>query len=473
MKWPGFTGITRRWMMNTVLIVVAFVLLASIAVTLAFANYYVDSVRTGLQAKAQTAADFFASYITRTYAEYYDSAYRYTEAFEDADRLELQFLNSLGYVETSSYGVTAGAKIRTPDVAEAVESGEICSWRGRNPNTGEPILSVSAPLLYSEDQVVGVMRYVTSMRLVNQAIGRSALVITAVGLAIILVVVLTSLYFIRSVVAPVREINHLVRRIADGSYGVKISKKYQDEMGDLVESINDMSIKISQSEKAQTEFVSSVSHELRTPLTAITGWAETLEYDPELDEDARRGIGIILKEARRLTGMVEELLEFTRLQDGRFTLNVEETDVEAVLEDVIFTYTELLRQEGMQLEYSPSEREIPEIPADAERLKQVFLNLLDNARKYGRDGKRIIAAVEREGKWVFVTFRDFGPGVPEDDLENVKKKFYKGSSKERGSGIGLAVCDEIIKYHSGRLVLQNMTDGGLKVTVMLPVSLEE
>ena len=116
-----------------------------------------------------------------------------------------------------------------------------------------------------------------------------------------------------------------------------------------VESINDMSIKISQSEKAQTEFVSSVSHELRTPLTAITGWAETLEYDPELDEDARRGIGIILKVARRLTGMVEELLEFTRLQDGRFTLNVEETDVEAVLEDVIFTYTELLRQEGMLL----------------------------------------------------------------------------------------------------------------------------
>ena len=258
-------------MTNTVLIIVAFVLLASVAVTLAFANYYVDSVRTGLQAKAQTAADFFASYITRTYAEYYDSAYRYTEAFEDADRLELQFLNSLGYVETSSYGVTAGAKIRTPDVAEAVETGEICSWRGRNPNTGEPILSVSAPLLYSEDQVVGVMRYVTSMRLVNQAIGRSAMLIAAVGLAIILVVVLTSLYFIRSVVAPVREINHLVRRIADGSYGVKISKKYQDEMGDLVESINDMSIKISQAEKAQTEFVSSVSHELRTPLTAITG----------------------------------------------------------------------------------------------------------------------------------------------------------------------------------------------------------
>ncbi len=470
---PGFAGITRRWMTNTVLIIVVFVMLAALAISLALANYYVDSVSTGLQTKAQTAADFFANYITRTYAEYYDSAYRYTESFEDADRLELQFLDPQGNVETSSYGITAGAKVETPDVAQAIETGEICKWRGKNPNTGERIMSVSAPLLYSEDQVVGVMRYVTSMRLVNRAIWNSVLVVMLVGLAVISVVFLSSLYFIRSVVSPLREINHLVRRIADGSYGVRISRKYRDEMGDLVDSINEMSVKVSQAEKAQTEFVSSVSHELRTPLTAITGWAETIEYDETLDEDTRRGVGIILKEARRLTGMVEELLEFTRLQDGRFTLNVEETDVEAVLEDVIFTYTELLRQEGMQLEYEPSEQPLPMISADPERLKQVFLNLLDNARKYGREGRRIIAGVEPEGTWVFVTFRDFGPGIPEDEIDEVKKKFYKGSSKERGSGIGLAVCDEIVKYHGGRLVLQNVEDGGLKVTVMLPINMEE
>ena len=466
------SGITRRWMRNTVLLVIAIAVISAAAVSLSVAGYYRENVRTGLMAKARTSADFFSNYVTRSWAEYYDSAYRYTESFEDADRLELQFVNVQGFVETSSYGVTAGASVGTPDVAQAVETGEICSWRGRNPATGERILSVSAPMRYSDDRIIGVMRFVTSMRLVDRAALQSALVVSAVALAVVLVIILTSLYFIRSVVTPIGEITHVVRRVADGSYGARIQKQYPDEIGELVDSINEMSVKISQSEKAQTEFVSSVSHELRTPLTAITGWAETIAYDDQLNDDTRRGVGIILREARRLTKMVEELLEFTRMQDGRFTLNIEDTDVEAELEDTIFTYRELLRQENMSLEYTPSPEPLPTIPADPERLKQVFLNILDNARKYGRDGKRILASAEREGQWLILAFRDFGPGIPEDDLENVKKKFYKGNSKERGSGIGLAVCDEIVKYHGGRLVLQNAEGGGLRVTVLLPVNQE-
>ena len=300
------SGITRRWMRNTVLLVIAIAVISAAAVSLSVAGYYRENVRTGLMAKARTSADFFSNYVTRSWAEYYDSAYRYTESFEDADRLELQFVNVQGFVETSSYGVTAGASVGTPDVAQAVETGEICSWRGRNPATGERILSVSAPMRYSDDRIIGVMRFVTSMRLVDRAALQSALVVSAVALAVVLVIILTSLYFIRSVVTPIGEITHVVRRVADGSYGARIQKQYPDEIGELVDSINEMSVKISQSEKAQTEFVSSVSHELRTPLTAITGWAETIAYDDQLNDDTRRGVGIILREARRLTKMVED-----------------------------------------------------------------------------------------------------------------------------------------------------------------------
>jgi signal transduction histidine kinase len=193
-------------------------------------------------------------------------------------------------------------------------------------------------------------------------------------------------------------------------------------------------------------------------------------YEENLDTDERRGIGIILSEAKRLTKLVEELLEFTRMQDGRFTLNVEQIDIVAELEDSIFTYGELLKQEGIKLEYEPWEGELDMIPGDPARLKQVFLNILDNASKYGRDGGRIIVSLETDDDNVYIKFRDFGPGVPEDELPNVKMKFYKGSSKERGSGIGLAVCDEIVRLHNGTLELQNVTDGttGLEVTVKLP-----
>ena len=203
--------------------------------------------------------------------------------------------------------------------------------------------------------------------------------------------------------------------------------------------------------------------------TAITGWAETILYDENLDEESKRGVNIILKEARRLTKMVEELLDFTRMQDGRFTLHAEEMDLAAELEDSIFTYRELLRQDDMQIEYEPCQEELPLINGDPERLRQVFYNIFDNAAKYAREGKRITVSTSTDGENVFIRIRDYGPGIPEDELERVKMKFYKGSSKERGSGIGLAVCDEIVKYHGGELTLSNAEGGGTMVTIRIPV----
>jgi signal transduction histidine kinase len=110
-------------------------------------------------------------------------------------------------------------------------------------------------------------------------------------------------------------------------------KKYDDEIGELTDTINEMSVKIGQAEKVQSEFISSVSHELRTPLTAITGWSETLMYDQNIQGDSRRGVEIISKEAARLTKMVEDLLEFTRVQDGQFKLSVVQMDLAGQLED--------------------------------------------------------------------------------------------------------------------------------------------
>jgi len=233
-----------------------------------------------------------------------------------------------------------------------------------------------------------------------------------------------------------------------------------DEIGELVSTINDMSVKIGQAEKTQTEFISSVSHELRTPLTAISGWGETLLTSENLDAETRRGVVIIAREAKRLTGMVEELLEFTRIQDGRFNLNMELLDIESELEDTIFTYQELLRQDGMQLIYHPPEEEIPLVPGDPERLKQVFLNILDNAAKYACDGKTIEVSVFSDTEAATIQFRDHGPGIPDSELPHVKEKFFKGEKhKARGSGIGLAVCDEIVTRSGGTLTIGNAPGG--------------
>ena len=471
-----FTGITKglrqRWLRGSIIISLVAVISAVTLISIIIYTHYYSTVRTGLEAKAKTATDFFANYVARSYSDYYVSAFRYTETFREADRLELQFLDTDGSIMISTSSIASGTAPNTPDVKDSIETRQISTWVGRRTATGERIMAASAPMIYADGQVIGVMRYVTSLRLVDRQVLLNVLAVCGVGAVMLLLVFTLNLVFIRSVIRPVSEITKVSKRIAEGSYGIQIGNSYRDEIGEMVESINEMSFKVAQTEKFQTEFISSVSHELRTPLTAITGWGETLIYNDQLDNESKRGIAIMLKEARRLTKMVEELLEFTRMEDGRFTLNIEMIDIAAELEDAVFTFRELLHQDELEFEYESSmDEEAALIPGDPNRLKQVFLNLFDNAAKYGREGKRIVVAIGLAGDFVRISIRDFGPGTPEDEIENIKMKFYKGSnSKERGSGIGLAVCDEIIKYHGGGLELANADGGGFLVTIYLPVS---
>lgn len=275
-------------------------------------------------------------------------------------------------------------------------------------------------------------------------------------------------WFWQQVNSPIETLTYMARKIADGRYGIKTESIPDNEIGELACRINEMSEKVAIAEKYRTEFISQVSHELRTPLTAIEGWAETIAYDPSLEGDSLRGINIISKEAERLTGMVTEMLEFARMQDGRFNLRMELIDIAEELEDSIFTYRELLKQADIELSYTLPDNDIPLIPGDPERLKQVFLNLLDNAAKHGGDGKKITVALKETNNGVIITVRDFGHGVPENELPRIKEKFYKGSSKNRGTGIGLAVSDEIISRHGGRLDIANAEGGGCLVTIYLP-----
>ena len=463
-------GLRKRWLMNTVGIICALGMVCVLAVTASFAAYYYSNMQSDMYNRAETTTEFFADYLNQNYNEYYQSCITYAQTFEDRNTIELQFINNKGKIVASSFGDWAGPSPTTPEIAEAVSTRDIRPFVGINPATGERIMAVSSPMIYSNGEVIGVLRFVTSTRLVDMQILMVALISFAALLVILLAVVISNGYFLKSIMIPVAEITEKAKRISGGSYGVQIKTKYRDEIGELAETINEMSSKISQNEKMQAEFISQLSHELRTPLTVINGWSETLLADESMDPETRQGMKIISGEAKRLTEMVMELLDFTRMQDGRMTLNVEPTDIRCEFEDTVFMYGSRLAQEGILLEYLDDEEDIPEIPCDPKRLRQVFLNILDNAAKHGGEGKRIEASMCCEGDAVVVRIRDFGPGIPEDEIPLVKKKFFKGSSKARGTGIGLAVCDEIVEMHGGTLTLENADGGGTLVTVTLPAT---
>ena len=459
-------GIRRRWLLNSVGIVALIIVLAVSAFTASLVNYYYTETADALERKANSTANGFHLY---TRSDYRIAAQQTVNSYEDKSRLELQFLDTTGAVLYSGNDLTAGSTPNTPEIQSAVETKSAQSWQGKDPATGERILAASCPVIYQGD-IVGVIRYVTSLTGIDRQFGFAMAVIVTIALAIFAMVYFSNLYFVRSIVEPLAGITEIARVIADGSYGVQIEKKYDDEIGELTDAINDMSLKIRQSEKTQTEFISSISHELRTPLTAITGWAETIQNgELRSAEDLRKAMGIIVSEARRLTNMVEELLEFSRIEDGRFTLSVEPLDLKAELEDAVYTYTELFRNEGISLRYTDCLEEMIPISGDPERLRQVFCNLLDNAAKHGGAGKRIDVSIRVEGEDAIIRIRDYGPGVPEEELPFIKNKFYKGSSKVRGSGIGLAVCEEIVTRHEGRLDIGNAEEGGFVAEIHLPV----
>jgi signal transduction histidine kinase len=468
-KTPKLSGIQRRWTVNVLAVFFLLVLLIMGALAIAVSNYYYSDITSSLEARAE----MYAGFVSRNYLTNYDDYIRYitilADEFDNRDKFELQFVNSTGRLQVSTSITASGLLIDTPDVTAALQTGASKSHIGTNEVTDERVLAVTWPIVLPNGSPVGAVRCVTSLEptesQILEFVGWSALV-SVLFLSVMLTV---NFFFLRGILGPVQEINRIAKRIAEGGYGVRIEKTYRDEMGELVDNINHMSGEIRSSERMKTDFISSVSHELRTPLTAISGWGETLLSSDMNDQaETRKGIRIMLKETNRLSKMVEELLDFTRIEGRRLTLDVDMFDLANELEEVVYLHMDALKREEITLTYNCSAG-IPEIMGDRERLKQVFVNILDNAAKHGGSGKRIEAELTYNEEWAVVTVRDYGQGIPEEELPHVKYKFYKGSSSARGSGIGLSVSDEIMRLHGGELLIESPEDGGVLVTLRLPM----
>jgi signal transduction histidine kinase len=285
------------------------------------------------------------------------------------------------------------------------------------------------------------------------------------------VIIFANSLFIRSIVGPILQINQLAQTIKSGQYGARLDVAFNDEIGELCNTLNGMSAELARMEQVKNDFISSVSHELRTPLTAIKGWTETL-----MDEEdaALRGAGlrIMQKETGRLNQMVEELLDFSRMESGRLRLQTEYVDLRGELYDAVFIYRDMLAQEGLRVVYTEPEEPVV-VNADRNRMKQVFLNVIDNAGKYGRDGDRVEVSIAAEAGNCVVHIRDFGQGIPAEELPRIKEKFFKGSAKGRGTGIGLAVCNEIVELHGGTLEVSSTYGAGTDVCVRLPLQIHK
>ena len=462
------SGIRRRWFINNMSVVILILLLAGALVAVFCTYYFYASVQSRLENQVDTTSKYLNRYFSASYSEFYEYGRNMTQNFSLADRLELQILDESGKVMFSSSGLTAGFTPETDEIARAFASGAVETYTGYDQLTEEKVMAATAPVYYRSGRLIGGVRCVSSLQLLDRQLHTIYLWAVLAVILLILLIIFSNSFFLRSIVGPVLHINEFAKKITGGQYGIRLNADYNDEIGELYSTLNDMSAELSRVEKTQNDFISSVSHELRTPLTAISGWADTIEGcldDPQL---ATQGLAIIKKETRRLSQMVEELLDFSRIEGGGMRLQTEPFDLRGDLYDAVFTYTDMLQQEGMKIEYEEPEEPIM-VFADRNRLKQVFLNIIDNAGKYGKDGDRVqVSARIEEGNCV-VSIRDFGQGIRAEELPFVKQKFYKGSAKGRGAGIGLSVCNDIVQMHGGTLDIDSVYGEGTNVRITLPL----
>lgn len=462
----GFGALTKRWLFRSAVLTVAILLVICFVCGFFVRNYYYDTVYNKLRSYSSgIVTNYFNSYTTD--AEFAAGAVDFVSEFSEKSSAEVWVIDKSGKVIVSSSGFGISYP-EMPDYYEALDSKDeslFTSWEGKI-ESGEKIMAVTTLIKDDNSAVRGAVRYITSLDAVDSQLITVYCMIGFVFLIIALIVLISGFIFVSSIVKPIKEINETTKLIAGGNMDARIDHYlYKDEIGELCDSINNMAAEISTADRLKNDFISTVSHELRTPLTAIKGWGETIlqvsDTDPALTQ---RGMNVIIDEATRLSGIVEELLDFSRIQNGALSLRIEKMDILAELDETVFAFKDRATREGVDLVYNA-----PDLPApmdgDADRIKQVFVNILDNALKYTKQGGKINVTAEVADDKIKITISDTGCGISAEDLPHVKEKFYKTNMTVHGSGIGLAVADEIVKLHKGTLDIDSVLGEGTTVTL--------
>lgn len=465
-------SITKRWLRGSLLFTLLLVFAAvGIYIYSGYSSYYAGARQAMMsrissitgQLKLAGEDDSVEAAQSRS-----ELLFRTVEQFDAKDKFELMLMDSAGHPLTTSSGASLVYGEAPLDFTRALESPLGTGEDIYTTQNGERVMAITVLVPYASEQTTA-LRMLTSLTLINSALGQRTLQAVGFGLVVILLSLWSGVFFVRSIVKPVGQIEAAATAIARGDLKTQLPKApYDDEIGRLSNTINQMAQELRKTERLQNEFISSVSHELRTPLTSIRGWVETVAAirDPE-DENYRKGLMIIGEESERLYDMVEELLSFSRLQTG-VSLDCERLDLVAELTDAALFMEARIRQEELTLVYEEPELPLP-IWADPGRIRQVFINILDNAIKYSPPGGTITIDLLQDGENAYVLVSDQGKGIRPQDIEDVKRKFFKGKGAVRGSGIGLAMVDEIMTALDGAVDLSSEVGQGTTVKLRLPL----
>jgi len=292
------------------------------------------------------------------------------------------------------------------------------------------------------------------------------------GLAGLAVSILIAVVLARSVYVPIRRVTNAAEEIARGNYEQQVPVAGPKEVKGLATSFNQMSKQVKHSQQMLRDFVADVSHELRSPLTSIKGFAQAMVDGTAKGKEAQlKAATVIEDESKRMMRLVEELLEFSRLESGQITMVKEPVDLKELLHQCYEIFLMHAEEKGVKLKKDIEP--LPPIIGDIDRLEQVFSNLLDNALKHTPSGGDInIIARHPNPNFAEISITDTGPGIPAEQMRHVFERFYRAdpSAGKAGAGLGLAIARQIVLTHRGDIMAKSTLGKGTEFVVRLPAS---
>ncbi|MEC0184059.1 HAMP domain-containing sensor histidine kinase [Paenibacillus peoriae] len=454
-------GIRRQIVLHYFFVVFLALLLVEVIFMLLIRSYYYDSIYKKIENRISSVSEFASKF-----KEPEQSLQSYLLNTFSLNGTELQLLDEQGNVIDNSTNFAADLSVQTSDVTQA-QAGDTGKWIGKQPGTGQQVMAVSKKL----DNIVGdqvyIIRYTTSLELVNDKLFTITVFSVGIMAAVLIIVFVVSTGLANSIVRPINNIRDVSAQMAQGRFDARIKGDYRYELGELASTLNYMAQEIVRTNQIKDDFISSISHELRTPLTSIKGWSETLNsggYDPE---ETKIGMQIISKETDRLIGLVEEILDFSKLEQNAMKLVMGTVDLRELLQEIMLNVWAKAEMKQIKLQLD-SEETAYLVHGDGNRLKQVFLNIVDNAIKFSHESSIIFLSLQRIGDDIEISIQDTGIGISEENLARVRDRFFQVDHQNGGTGLGLAISQQFVELHHGQMLIRSELGAGTTTTVSLP-----
>jgi len=296
-----------------------------------------------------------------------------------------------------------------------------------------------------EEQMLLVSAAITP---VNATVATLRVQLVWISVIVVALAIVIALLIARRVAKPIEKLNTAAKQLARGHYAVRFDGTGYREVSELSATLNHAAVELGKTEELQRELIANVSHDLRTPLTLITGYAEMVRDLP--GEGTPENMQVIIDEAKRLTSLVNDLLDLSRLQSGTSAANPERFDLTQEIAEVIARFSKFSAPEGVTVAFEHDADGVV-VQADRARIVQVIYNFLINAMTHGGDDKRITVRQQVADGRVFVRVIDTGAGIAPDQLPYIWDRYYKVDKVHRraatGTGLGLSIVKHILEQH--------------------------